>query len=111
MLDSDEQLTELLVKLQDHHWRINTADLAVCVNPNGSDKILAEGSCGSVSPPLKLAPDLCIQTQMYSVCVSYLHCDCYALNVQFTPFCLWSAAPPAELARAKCYLSDQPWSF
>ena len=42
MVESDEDLADLLVKLQDHHWRINKVQLEICLRPDGSDCILAQ---------------------------------------------------------------------
>ena len=49
MLESDDDLADLLIRLQDHHWRINKAELAVCVKADGTDCLLEKGSFGSVS--------------------------------------------------------------
>ena len=48
MVETDEDLANLLIKLQDHHWRIEKSELEVCVRPDGSDCVLAEGSYGIV---------------------------------------------------------------
>ncbi|KAK9806471.1 hypothetical protein WJX73_000624 [Symbiochloris irregularis] len=48
LVDTDEDLVSLLEKLQDHHWRLNSADVQICLKSDGSDDLLSEGSSGKV---------------------------------------------------------------
>lgn len=38
----------LLERLQDHHWRLHSADVKICLRPDGSDDVLSQGSSGKV---------------------------------------------------------------
>ncbi|KAK9802834.1 hypothetical protein WJX73_004595 [Symbiochloris irregularis] len=46
--DDEQDLCSLLINLQDHHWRIRSADLEVLLKPDGSDWLLGKGGHASV---------------------------------------------------------------
>ncbi|KAK9820873.1 hypothetical protein WJX74_000255 [Apatococcus lobatus] len=47
-ISSDTGLADLLTSLQDHHWRIKTAEVEICTKKDGSDWLLGSGSFGKV---------------------------------------------------------------
>lgn len=48
MVDEDQDLCSLLIRLQDHHWRIHSADVEVLLRPDGSDFLIGEGAHAKV---------------------------------------------------------------
>ncbi|KAK9802861.1 hypothetical protein WJX73_010703 [Symbiochloris irregularis] len=46
--DDEQDLCSLLISLQDHHWRIRSADLEVLLKADGSDWLLGKGGHASV---------------------------------------------------------------
>ena len=48
MADAEQELCTMLIQLQDHHWRIRSADIEILLKPDGSDYLLGEGAHAKV---------------------------------------------------------------
>ena len=56
--EDEQDLCSILIKLQDHHWRIRQADLEILLRPDGSDWLLGSGAHARVRQRHLLPPDM-----------------------------------------------------